>query len=59
MNAPFQPRREAVQRLIDSPPRPAHDARILTDGGKEATIVLDSTVYILHITRQGKLILTK
>jgi hemin uptake protein HemP len=59
MNAPFHTRRETVTRVMDLPARPTHDARLLTAGGTEATIVLDSTVYVLHITRQGKLILTK
>lgn len=59
MNAPFQTGREPVTRILNLPSRPTHDARILTGGGTEATIVLDSTVYVLHITRQGKLILTK
>ncbi|WP_283177624.1 hemin uptake protein HemP [Gemmobacter sp. 24YEA27] len=38
---------------------PVHDARVLTDGGSLAKIVLDGQVYTLRITRQGKLILTK
>jgi hemin uptake protein HemP len=40
-------------------PRPRHDARRLTDGGREARILRDGVVYTLRITRQGKLILTK
>jgi hemin uptake protein HemP len=40
-------------------PRPEHDARTLTAGGPDAEIVLDAQRYILRITRQGKLILTK
>lgn len=40
-------------------PKPEHDARILTNGGVEARIVLDGTPYVLRITRLGKLILTK
>lgn len=36
-----------------------HDARDLTAGGVTASIVLDDKVYILRITRAGKLILTK
>ena len=39
--------------------RPVHDARMLTMGGPDAEIVLDGQRYILRITRQGKLILTK
>ncbi|PIE07917.1 MAG: hemin uptake protein HemP [Rhodobacterales bacterium] len=39
--------------------RPTHDARSLTEGGKQAHIRLDDKVYTLMITRAGKLILTK
>ena len=39
--------------------RPCHDARALTEGGRDAEIVLDGMRYVLRITRQGKLILTK
>ncbi|TPE52651.1 hemin uptake protein HemP [Amaricoccus solimangrovi] len=59
MNAPFHPRRDTAQRVVEIKPRPTHDARLLTGGGAEATIVLDGTLYVLRITRQGKLILTK
>lgn len=38
---------------------PAHEAMALTKGGQVAHIVLDGQVYILRITRAGKLILTK
>ncbi|MDO5529062.1 MAG: hemin uptake protein HemP [Paracoccus sp. (in: a-proteobacteria)] len=38
---------------------PAHDARALTQGGAQALIVLNDSVYNLRITRAGKLILTK
>lgn len=38
---------------------PIHDAHALTEGGKEARILLNGMVYCLRITRQGKLILTK
>jgi hemin uptake protein HemP len=47
----------AMRRDID--PRPCHDARLLTEGGPEAEIRLDGVRYVLRITRQGKLILTK
>ncbi|MFT3975242.1 MAG: hemin uptake protein HemP [Amaricoccus sp.] len=40
-------------------PPPVHDARLLTGGGNEAEIRLDGVRYVLRITRQGKLILTK
>lgn len=43
----------------DTSPSPRHDARILTDGGTTATILLDGQSYVLRITRTGKLILTK
>ncbi|MEL7213163.1 MAG: hemin uptake protein HemP [Pseudomonadota bacterium] len=36
-----------------------YDARALMDGDTTANIVLDGQVYILRITRAGKLILTK
>jgi hemin uptake protein HemP len=38
---------------------PAHDALMLTAGGKIAHILLGGQTYALRITRQGKLILTK
>jgi hemin uptake protein HemP len=50
-----EPRREPVRQA----PPPVHDARLLTDGGNEAEIRLDGMRYVLRITRQGKLILTK
>lgn len=46
-------------RRQPEPPRPRHDARALTQGGPEAEILLDGVRYVLRITRQGKLILTK
>lgn len=51
-NGTTAPRREPE-------PRPRHDARLLTQGGPEAEILLDGVRYVLRITRQGKLILTK
>ena len=48
-----------VARLREPDPRPRHDARLLTQGGPEAEILLDGIRYVLRITRQGKLILTK
>ena len=39
--------------------RPVHDARDLTAGTSQAEILLDGMRYVLRITRQGKLILTK
>ncbi|MDP2081405.1 MAG: hemin uptake protein HemP [Pseudotabrizicola sp.] len=45
------------QPLPDIRPAPAHEA--LTAGGAKAHIVLDGQVYVLRITRAGKLILTK
>ena len=38
---------------------PRHTAEELTSGGRTAEIVLDDKVYVLRITRAGKLILTK
>lgn len=38
---------------------PQHDARALTGPEQTAHITLDGMVYILRITRAGKLILTK
>ncbi|KHA53967.1 hemin uptake protein HemP [Sulfitobacter geojensis] len=37
----------------------SHDARTLIGAGDQAKIVLDGVVYVLRITRAGKLILTK
>ena len=48
-----------IARGRDPDPRPCHDARALTVGGNEAEIHLDGVRYVLRITRQGKLILTK
>lgn len=62
MNAPYIPERTLRRSLLSAAeraPRPVHDARLLTDGGNEARIVLDGTPYVLRITRLGKLILTK
>nr|WP_232830415.1 hemin uptake protein HemP [Oceanicella sp. SM1341] len=44
-------------QLLDTAPR--HEVRELTAGGTEAVIMLDGKSYLLRITRQGKLILTK
>lgn len=38
---------------------PCHDALDLTEGGREARIILGDQIYALRITRAGKLILTK
>ncbi len=38
---------------------PVHDAVALTQGGVQAHLVLNDQVYLLRITRAGKLILTK
>ncbi len=38
---------------------PTYDARVLTEDGAQARIVLDDQLYTLRITRAGKLILTK
>ena len=36
-----------------------HDAEVLTAGKRKAIIILGEQAYTLHITRQGKLLLTK
>ena len=61
MYAALQPRpRTAVEvERRDAAVPPRHDARALTGGGVEAEIRLDGVRYVLRITRQGKLILTK
>lgn len=41
------------------PNAPIHEALSLTKGGPVAHIALDGQVYVLRITRGGKLILTK
>ncbi|RGP37267.1 hemin uptake protein HemP [Pseudotabrizicola alkalilacus] len=46
-----------ITRIADA--IPLHDAVALTEGGREARILLNGMVYSLRITRQGKLILTK
>ncbi len=38
---------------------PTYAAKDLTQGGDQAQIVMEDQVYILRITRAGKLILTK
>ena len=38
---------------------PVHDALALTSGGNVAHITLNDQLYVLRITRAGKLILTK
>jgi hemin uptake protein HemP len=38
---------------------PVHDARRLTGPDRTGHILLDGQVYVLRITRAGKLILTK
>ena len=52
-------RTQAGPRVREPEPRPRHDARLLTAGGAEAEILLDGIRYVLRITRQGKLFLTK
>ncbi len=52
-----------IERQNFSPSQPAtlpeHDARDLTGAAGLAHITLDGQVYVLRITRAGKLILTK
>ena len=59
MNAltPTPHHRPATETTEDT--RPRYDARALMEGGTQAQIVLDGQVYLLRITRAGKLILTK
>lgn len=54
-----EPERTMPRRREPVEAPPAHDARALTGGGSEAEIRLDGVRYVLRITRQGKLILTK
>lgn len=44
---------------FEGPKMDTYDARDLIKDGTQASIVLDEQVYILRITRAGKLILTK
>jgi hemin uptake protein HemP len=59
VNAPVPPQTFRRERTQFTEPRPVHDARVLTDGRREAEVLLDGMRYVLRITRQGKLILTK
>ncbi len=59
MNAPVQPQTFHRDHTRLAEPRPVHDARMLTRGRREAEVMLDGMRYVLRITRQGKLILTK
>lgn len=59
MNAPIEPQTFRRERSPIAEPRPVHDARTLTEGNREAELLLDGMRYVLRITRQGKLILTK
>ena len=55
------PRMDAQSDQISLPQTgiPAYDALALTAGGVQAQLVLNGQVYLLRITRAGKLILTK
>lgn len=53
-----------LQKIVttaEATPRklPRYDARDLIKDGEQANIILDDQVYVLRITRAGKLILTK
>lgn len=53
-----------IHRIVpttDASPQllPRYDARDLIKDGEQANIILDDQVYVLRITRAGKLILTK
>lgn len=46
--------------LVSTTPKlPAYDAKDLVKDGTQANIILGDQVYVLRITRAGKLILTK
>ncbi|EBA13995.1 hemin uptake protein HemP [Roseobacter sp. CCS2] len=53
-----------LQKAVPTAPAPPqnlphYDARDLISHGEQAHIILDDQVYVLRITRAGKLILTK
>lgn len=52
----FTPRPEGVKVVADLP---TYDARDLVGNGVQAKLILDDQVYLLRVTRAGKLILTK
>jgi hemin uptake protein HemP len=52
-------RLDATNPWLTADATPVHEARVLTEGGSLARIVLEDQIYTLRITRQGKLILTK
>mgnify|MGYP001800768087 CR=1 FL=1 len=57
---PFaRPIHETGEAVPTPPEPPLHAARDLVDAQGLARIALDGRVYVLRITRQGKLILTK
>lgn len=49
----------ATNHAQDTMRLPTHNAELLTNGGTTAQIVLQGQLYLLRITRAGKLILTK
>ena len=49
--------KESESEQLSQPP--THAAEDLTDGGKQAWIEHQGQIYVLRITRAGKLILTK
>ncbi len=59
MNALTTPRRIDAFQTSDVENLPTFDARDLVNNGVQARIVLDQQIYVLRITRAGKLILTK
>ncbi|MEM8579997.1 MAG: hemin uptake protein HemP [Pseudomonadota bacterium] len=54
MTKTFPPKVTLEQKEITT-----YDARDLIENGVQARIVLDENVYVLRITKAGKLILTK
>ncbi len=63
MNAHSYVNATPANATLDSMPRtsglPTYDAKMLTQQGVLAQILLNDQTYILRITRAGKLILTK
>ena len=63
MNAVFprvnMPQMATAKAIPDALRLPTHDAEHLTKGGTTAQIELKGQLYLLRITRAGKLILTK
>jgi hemin uptake protein HemP len=50
---------DAMSASTHTQDAPTHDAKSLMAGGDHAPILLSGQAYLLHVTRTGKLILTK